>query len=411
MASNRTTQEDLLRTVYLRKMQRQFNLKSILLQTLERNSDYYREGKEISIPIHTRQTGGWTWSNSGQLPESGEQRVARHTYNYSRMYGTIEIDGPHVEGAASSEAAERRPYDFETTNLIKQMRHGFNFDLFGDGTGTLCSVVSAASSTTCVVDDVRGLVDGMRVDVLITSTGAVSGGVSKATISVDRTNKTLTLLGGTTWADGTGTELNTNAADYTVYRSGARNQACWGLDAIIATGNPTPGNYGNIDRTTSGNEFWQGNVFSNNGDARFISFPIIEEARNEVEKRSDGETNLIICGYEVHSQLMNELVNARRIDNNVVKLNGWATAIMHDDVPIVRDKHCDPTKMYLLDTSMIELFQNDAGKWMDKDGAILSRIPGRHAYEAAWFRFVQLVCHAPNAQAVITDLDTSNPTT
>jgi hypothetical protein len=391
-------------------MQIQFNLKSVLLQYLSRNMEYYREGKEISLPLHTQQTGGWSWSDTGQLPEAGEQRVARHTYEYKRMYGTIEIDGPHVEGAASSASAEQRPYDFETRNLVKQMRHGLNFDLFGDGSGKVASIASAADGTSCVVDDVRGLVDGMRVDVLITATGATgAGGVSKARITINRSTKTITLSNAKTWVDGTGVDLNTNAANYTMYRSGARNQAIFGLDAVIATGNPAVGNYGNLDRTASGNEYWQGNVFANGGVPRAASFPLISEAVSEVEKRSDGETNLIICGYEVWTQLLNDLVTARRYPNDVTKLNGWASAIMHDEIPIVRDKHCDPTKMYLLDTSMWELFENDEGQWMDKDGAILSRVPGRHAYEAAWFRFLQIVCHAPNANAVLEDLDTATP--
>ena len=52
LAINRAAQENLLRTVYLRDMRRQFNLKSILLQIIGRNNTNFAPGKEISIPLH-----------------------------------------------------------------------------------------------------------------------------------------------------------------------------------------------------------------------------------------------------------------------------------------------------------------------------------------------------------------------
>jgi hypothetical protein len=142
MPANRQNQSDLLRKVYLPYMRVQFNLKSILLQRLMRNTEQYSEGEELSLPLHVGQSGGWGWNSAGKLPAASHQKVKRHKYNYHRMYGRIEIDGPHVEGAKKSYAAERRPYDFETKNLIKQMRHGLNHDLFGSGSGSVASVGS-----------------------------------------------------------------------------------------------------------------------------------------------------------------------------------------------------------------------------------------------------------------------------
>jgi hypothetical protein len=382
----------------------QFNLRSILLQKLSRNTSMYAEGKELSLPIHSGQSGGWGYSSAGVLPPAGYQKVARHVYNYSRLYGRIQIDGPHVEGARTSYAAERRPYDFETDNLVKQMRHGLNFDLFQDGTGIIATPATATSASSFTVADGRGLADGMIVDVLDYSTGVVNGGVAGAEIRYDRTNSTVTLISPATLGDYS--DVNSNPTNYRVYRHNSRNDAIMGLKGIVNTANPPGGSLGGIDRTVAANAYWKSNLFSGGGVARRPSLLMIEEARSEVEQVSDGRINLIICGYNVWALLADELVNQKRFTGDKKKLNGWATALMfEDDIPIVRDKHCDPDYMYLLDLNTFELFQNNEGSWMDSDGAILSRVQGRHAYEAAWFRFAQLVCHAPNCNAVITDLD------
>lgn len=404
MAATRTTQQDLLRTVYLPTMRMQFNLRSILLQKLSRNTSMYAEGKELSLPIHSGQSGGWGYSSSGVLPPAGYQKVGRHVYNYARMYGRIQIDGPHVEGARTTYAAERRPYDFETDNLVKQMRHGLNFDLFQDGTGIIATPATATNASTFTVADGRGLADGMIVDILDYTTGAVNGGAAGVEIRYDRGTSTVTLVSPGALSDYA--DVNSNPTNYRVYRHNSRNDAMMGLRGIVNTANPPGGSLGGIDRTVAANAYWKSNMFSGGGVARRPSLLMIEEARSEVEQISDGRTNLIVCGYNVWAILADELVNQKRFTGDKKKLNGWCTALMfEDDIPIVRDKHCDPDRMYLLDLNSFELFQNNEGSWMDSDGAILSRVQGRHAYEAAWFRFLQLVCHAPNCNAVITDLD------
>jgi len=43
--------------------------------------------------------------------------------------------------------------------------------------------------------------------------------------------------------------------------------------------------------------------------------------------------------------------------------------------------------------------------WMQKDGAILSRISGYDAYEAVIYRYAELGCTRRNSQGVLCDLD------
>src|SRR3990172_3946824 len=140
--ANRTTQEDLLRLRYQPRLRVQFNLRSILLQYLTRNSMAYAEGKAIVLTLHKGQGSGYRWSSAGALPVPGHQKVKNATFNYKRLYQTIEIDGAHVEGADDVPAAAiARPYELEINSLVKQHRQHLNYDLFSDGSGKIAGVV------------------------------------------------------------------------------------------------------------------------------------------------------------------------------------------------------------------------------------------------------------------------------
>lgn len=403
MASNRTTQADMLRKVYLDRMEMSFNLDSIISQTFHRNREEYAEGEELSLTTHTGVTGAITYNTTGDLPEAGFQPVRRHAYNYVHQLGTFEIAVAHMEGARKKYAAERRPYDFETRNLIKQLRHAQNFMYFGDGSGTLTAMTSASDSTTVVVDSVRGLIKGMRVDIILTSTGGTGGGVSKATINgIVRGTKTVTL--GKAMSDFN--DVNSNPTNYTMYLSGSRNNTINGLTAICDDGNPAVGNLGGVDRTASGNEDWQGNVFEAD-NPRKVSFQLIDEVVNQVNQVSDGKIDIAFCGYNVHSQLISNHLNLRRFNAEQKVFNGWAHGIHYNgEFNIIRDKHCPEDEMFLLDSSKFTIYENGPGKWMDDDGGLLARVPGKLAYNAAWYRFCQVVCHAPNTTGWLKDLDT-----
>ena len=411
MGADRTTQSDLLHRVYLPGMRRQFNLKSILLQYIGRNTESYAEGEHLSLDLHYGRSGGMGWSSAGKLPAPGHQKHKKHTYNYGRMYATIEVSGPLEASTRAGYASQVRALANETKQMVRQMRPALNFDLFGDGTGKLAAPTGATSATTFEVDSVRGLADGDRIDVLLTATGAVgAGGISGADVSsVDAANLRITIdsTHGAQLADG-GVDLAANPTNYTVYRHDTRNDVVMGLQGIVATGNPSGGNLGGIERVA--NPFWQANAFANGGVARLIHLPMIQEAINAIEKRTDCTTNLIICGFEVWTQLMTQMVSSKRFNGNTRKLNGWAEALDFNGVPIVRDKHCPPDKMFLLDTTAFTIYQNTEGEWITDDkGSRLVQVPGYDAFQAAWRRYLQLVCGIPAGQAVIEDLDTQIP--
>lgn len=411
MAASRTTQADLLRTVYMPRMRVQFNLKRILLQILQRNEENYAEGEQLSVPLHAARTGGYGWSGAGALPVAGNQEPARANFNYKRMYGRIEITGPHSEGASKSYAAEARPYDFETQAIVEQMAESFNFDLFGSGNGALTGfaaqdIADTGATRDFVCASIKGLHKNQVVDLALTADGVTDANAVNCVITaIDVPNKTITLNNLVSWDE---TAFEAAETTYSLFRSLGTtvstgvstgfNQVCEGL--LSACG--IAGTYGGINRATAGNEYWKGQV--NNGTSNSApTESVIQQGIDLVNINSNGAVDLIVTTHAIWSHLAKINVDKNRYPGGTMKLNGWCDAIEVAGVPIVRDKHCPDAHIFWLDTSTLSLYQNDEGKWMDQDGAILNRILNTHAYEAAWFRFVQLVCDQPAANCIGND--------
>jgi len=404
--STRTTQANLLRTVYQKNMRRQFSQKSILLQAFARNTRNYSPGKEISIPLHAASGEGPTWNSAGNLPAASFEQVERATFSYKWLLDRIQILGDFEDDAGSAEAAEMSPYEFQTKALVKRGRHDLNFDLFGAGDGLISDITSASSATVLIADDIRGLRNNLRVDIILKANGAPgAGGVKNAKITLNRATKTVTLTEGT-MADGDGSDVNANPTLYAIYRAGAYNDALFGLDAAVSASNPASANYGNIDRSLDANDFYRSISQLNGGVARAPSMKLMQDVIDEIDKYSEGVTDLIVCGHSVWNALAERMDSDRRYKGETTTLNGWATALRFASVnaPIVRDKHCPEGKMYFLDRSTFTIFQNNEGAWMAEDGAILHRVSGKVAYEAAWHRRLQLICWSPISNGVLGDL-------
>lgn len=402
MSANTTTQSDLLRIVYRRYLRPMFNLRSILLQRFGRDTENWAQGTNISIPLHWAQSGGFGWSDAGVLPTPGEQTVKRAIFDYGKLYGRIRIAGQHMRRARRSYAAEAQPFTFEARGLVQDIRSGLNKDLWGNGDGSLAVVASGVSANSITVEDTYGLQNNAIVDVLLKATGVVGSGVAGARINITQATKTVTLQSGNfiDWTD-----IQANPTNYKVYRQGSYNQAMFGLDAIISTSNPTAGNYGGLDRDLTVNDPWKSFVDDNAGVLRQISFRKIQDAIDEVEWRSPGQTNLIICPPDIWSVIAERLVNDKFYRGETMKLNGWAQAVDFAGIPIVKDKHCTKNTIYGLDTTFFKIYQSSEGEWIDYSGSVLQAVPGMDEYEANWVRELQCVCLAPNAQWRINDVD------
>lgn len=414
--ATRTTYDNVLRHVYTPDLWELQNRDRILLQLIGRKSAMYAEGKQINIRLHTAGAGAVGYSSSGTLPTSGTQKFNEVSTGYKRLYGTFKIDGALLKSAREPSAAELDSLLSEARGCVEDQADALAYDIHQDGSGRLGGVLSnpnggASTSSFRIPKINNGLKANMIIDVTTVAGAVTEGKVGLLVTSVvtDGTDATLDLV--TLHADGgvlAGTG-DVGGGTYYAYRQGSRNDSIYGLDGIVDTTSPEAGHTGaghylGVNRATAGNEYWRAQVLANGGTNREITLDLLQELRDAIEMNSPGTPKLGICSHAIWRRIAQILVPDKRYGGDLYKLNGWCQAVDFAGMPIVRDKWARRNELYMLDLDVWSIYQDSEGGWVDEDGQILHRVSGADQFEAAWRRFLEIVCHDPASNGVLKDL-------
>ena len=87
-----------------------------------------------------------------------------------------------------------------------------------------------------------------------------------------------------------------------------------------------------------------------------------------------------------------------------MKLDGGFTGLEYNGVPLIVDNDAIDGEIYFLTTKDLQLYRMSDYDWMDKDGAVLSRISGYDIYEAVLFRYEEFGVKNRATQGVLCDL-------
>lgn len=224
-----TSAENALKTLYLGVVADQLNtsVNPLLAQIEHTSSDVW--GKEIRKLAPFGVNGGvGAGTETGALPTSGQNNYAQFVLTLKNLYGTIELSDKAIRASSNSAGAFVNLLNAEMEGLLKASKFNFGRMLFGDGSGKLCTVVSA-NGNVITVDSVKNVIEGQVVDV-VSGTSVLSGACQRRIVSVDRVNKTIT-LGGATIASGT-----INPSDVVTIQ-GSFNLELTGLGAIFSNSN------------------------------------------------------------------------------------------------------------------------------------------------------------------------------
>lgn len=106
-----------------------------------------------------------------KLPTAGQQLYARGTTDLRSLYGSVQVTGHTMRQAKTNPQAFIDYVGEELSRVKTDLAYDQNRQVYGDGTGTLAKFTAvAAAATSQVVDDVRYLEVGMRIDVLTAAT-------------------------------------------------------------------------------------------------------------------------------------------------------------------------------------------------------------------------------------------------
>lgn len=390
---------DILKTVYLGPIREQMPKGAILLQRLEKNEEDV-EGKEAHVPLLVGYNEGvGARTDGGSLPVAQSTQYEKAIYKVALNYGVIRVSGPTIQATKTNKGAFVRAVNSEIKGMTENFRKDVNRQLFNDGSGVLGVVGNNPTGTQIEVvgTDARKFKRNMKIDAV--DPASVTPGDARPTA------QNMQVLGriGDNKIEMTAAVPGAVVKNDYLVRNGSYGLEMMGLAGIVNNVNPRANlKVGNIDRNTAGNDFWKGHVLANGGTPRALTTELMQRAWDDAED-DGGHISLIITSNPVRRKYLSLIESEKRFVN-IMKLDGGFSALEYNGKPLVTDPDCPSGLIYFLDESTLALYRMSDFDWMDKDGAVLSRVSGVDAYEAILFLYATLGCSACNRNAVLKDL-------
>ena len=248
---------------------------------------------QFIMPIMVKNPGAWTGiTEGGALPSNLNPDTAEATFSLQEYTGLYNMSWKLLQDARNSKFA------FQTA--LKMMEQGFrrrvlkliNADFISDGLGKLATLPAADDQTTVTVDALPSVDVGMVVDVMDTD-GNTKHGNSLTVTAVDVVNRTITL---------SGAPSGTAAGDYVVIQDTVSASASLhtnGLLGIIDDANPPNANFGGINRSTAGNEYWESAVLDNGGTNRALTEDLMLQLEDLVREKGGAKLNAYMSNLAI----------------------------------------------------------------------------------------------------------------
>lgn len=375
-----------LKSYYLDVVSNSLNTKiNPLLAKFEQTSaDVW--GKEVRKVVSNGINGGFgAGTETGDLPAASKHNYQQMVLTLKNLYGTIEVTDKAVRAAAGNSGAFLSLLENEMENLIRSAKLNFGRMLFGDGKGILGNV-SAVSGNVLTLDSVKGIFEGMIVDVVSDDSDSVVVG-GRRVGSVDRTNKKIVL-------EGAVIATNTIAEGNYVTVQGSYENELTGLGAIFGTDSTLYG----IDRDT---HKW---LKPYTKTSTTITDAVIQGVIDTVEENSGYYTDMLVCSAGVKRAYIDYLVT-NRTNVEYMQLDDGTQAISYQGIPMVSDRFCPSKTMYALHTPSFRIYQLCDWRWLEgDDGKVLKQIGGKPVYNATLVKYADILCERPNAQGSVTNI-------
>jgi hypothetical protein len=251
---------------------------------------------------------------------------------------------------------------------------------FGEGTGVLGACGTTTASKTVVMGtpfDVQYIEIGMLVDIIKKSNGETSTGA----VATKVTGRNV--ASGTITVEATVTTDNT----FGVYVSGDRSNESDGLRNISAKERTLH----SIDSTASGNSFWDGNTLEAGTSLTKLSVAgedLFIQLGDKIGEIGQGDIDTYLTTRGIRRRLANQYTSQKRMnDAKAVEIHGGYTAIMVDEVPVVKDDDCPKTFVFAFRKAALKWYQlSQPGFLRDEDNGSMFQLKnaGTGRSSAVW---------------------------
>jgi Uri superfamily endonuclease len=380
-----TTAQNALKSVYLNVLSEQLNINAnaFLSKIKQTSKDVY--GKEIIKLAPYGLNGGISASSeTGELPTASGHSFLQFKTSLKNLYGKISLSDKAIRASQSSAGAFVNLLNDEMESLIKSSAFNLGRMIYGDGTGLLAT--ATVTDDVVTFDSVKGMVEGMKVDIYNSSTVVKAG----ATITyVNRSAKKVEFDSEITFVTG-----------YTVYAGSSKGNEITGIKRLFDKTEANKLLYG-VDRTSYE---WLYPYINANATQTEISDAMIQNAVNGIEEETGSQPDFIAVAGDVRTAYQAYLSESRR-NIDVATLAGGYKAMTYSGIPVVYERFVDDGVMYLLNTQDFNLHQLCDWEWLEgENGNILIPSATSPTYSATLVKYAELVCDRPGAQGKISNI-------
>ena len=187
--------------------------------------------------------------------------------------------------------------------------------------------------------------------------------------------------------------------------SGASQKELTGLQTIVNDS----GTLFNVDPTVDPE--WVSVVNGNSGTPRATTDTLIEKVMDDVFIESGEVPDVLWTSHGVQRNYAAQLKSLKRFDSPPTVLAGGYEApsvtTPNGTIGFVADRFNPENTAFVLNSAHLIEFVMEDWDFMDDDGAVLSRVANKAAYEATLLKFHELATDMRNAHGRIDDLSES----
>ncbi len=356
---------------------------------------------KIRLHMGNNNSGGFRLENERYAEPQNDQYVLAAD-PMRAFYATFSLTGQLMAAAARGEKDFKPAFQESMDRLALSSRGHVNNAAYGNGSGVRATMRNneAAGQTVIDVDTTIYFRVGEIVDGLTIATGVVIEPARTVT-SVDRPNRTITVspaltTGLTATTDGwvPASSNSTIAAP-----NNSWNREINGLSKIATSTGTLQG----LSPTLYPK--WAAYLATSVGP---ISDDVLRLAKDTVGFETgldeSGMEFILITTRGIRANYADTQLPLKR-HINTQKLQGGFDAIMFDENPIFVDDACQPGRLYGLRVNKLMWATMKDWSWMDEDGAVLSRVPGRDQYQAVLYAYMQMLTTERGAHFQLQGVD------
>ncbi len=265
-----------------------FNEESVVYNILGRVKKPVGGRGQFILPIMRQNPGAFTGiTEGGALPTALDADTAEATFSLQEYVAVYTLSWKLIQDARNDKFAFQQAVTMLDEGLRRRVMRNLNADLIDNGKGRLAVLTGVDDGAGVITSAFLPRVEvGMVVDVMDTDDDTVHGD-SRTVTAVDPIARTVDV----------GAALTGEAAnDYLVIQDTtdvSQNGALHshGLLGVIDSANPAAvvGNYGGINRSTDGFEFWKAPELGNSGTNRPLTEDLLLQAMDAVREKGGGQ--------------------------------------------------------------------------------------------------------------------------